>query len=493
MQASRDFGECDAAHDVQHEDRALRRRQGHDRHVDGCAQRRTTFRHVHVEKKPILLFGYQLAGEPFSMASVAWGAGANDLHHVVCPEPRNRTLSVEAFDTLASELLPVIDQATSSKGAPQFVVPNPATLDLLGRWGRRFAFSETKGDWAVPADVIRLARLFFFLGRYARMPGQQLVLPLTDALSFHWVTGQSTLENQQLAALTAWIRPGDVDAHDAALAAEHIEPGPVTDPNEDEKLATLVEVFNSARRDTPSSAQKKAMAAAEKAIVAHWSIHLQPAWAVGWRAVSLLRSLEEAPAAAERWDDDVGSWSRELLRQKEGKRSRARATTRQLIWERQMLEDRQANLESAWVYDDPMLAAEQVLEGRGLRGKVIKVDPDAVEVSANGRSKHRPIVVVRCAGSLLPAQTRLCWASNPKVVVEVESTKRRKDSVDVVLKVVAGMRKEKLPEVDDVTFFLRPPPAFIKRPQLPEAIPWSHTPDPTTTTVAPLVPIDEQM
>jgi len=461
-------------------------------HVESRAQRRTTFRHVHLEKKPILLFGYQLAGEPFSMASVAWGLGPKDLHHVVCPEPRNRTLSVTAFHAMASELLPVIDKATSPKGAPQFVVPNPATLDLLGRWGRRFAFSETTGEWAVPADVIRLARLFFFLGRYARMPGQQLVVPLTDALSFHWVTGQSTLENQQLAALSAWIRPDDgVDAHDAALAAEHVEPGPVTDPNEDEKLATLVEAYNLARRASPSAAQKKAMAAAEQAIVAHWTAHLQPAWAVGWRAVSLLRSLEEAPTAPERWTDDVGAWNRELQRQQEGKRSRARATTRQLIWERQMLEDRQARLESAWIYDDPMLAAEQVLEGRGLRGKIIKVDLEASEKSAKGRTLTRPIVVIRCTGSLLPAQTRLCWASNAKVTVEVESTTRHKNGVDVVLKVTGGMKKERLPEVDDVAFFLRPPPAFIKRPHLPEAIPWSHTPEPAT--VAPLQPIDQDV
>ncbi len=461
-------------------------------HVDGRAQRRTTFRHVHLEKKPILLIGHQLAGEPFSLASVAWGRGPKDLHHVVCPEPRNRSLAVAAFHILAQGLLPVLDELTSATTAPQLVVPNPATLELLGRWGRRFAFSETTGEWAVPADVIRLARLFFFMGRYARMPGQQLVVPLTDALAFHWVTGQSSLEDQQLAALTAWVGPPDgVDARQAALAAEHVEPGPVTDPNEDEKLAELVERYNASRRASPSKAQQQALTAARDLVVAHWSVHLQPAWAVGWRALSLLRALEEAPAATDRWRDDVGAWNRELQRQAEGKRSRARASTRQLIWERQMLEDRQARLESERVYDDPLLAAEQVIEGRGLRGKVVKVDADARGVSATGRSVSRPLVVVRCADSLLPATTKLCLSSNPKVTVEVESTTRRKDGVDVAVRVVGGQRNERLPEVDDVVFFLRPPPARIKRPTLPEAIPWSHAP--AADVVTPLQPIDEDV
>lgn len=138
-----------------------------------------------------------------------------------------------------------------------------------------------------------------------------------------------------------------------------------------------------------------------------------------------------------------------------------------------------------------MVAAEQVLEGRGLRGKVIRVDSSATEQSAKGRTVPRPVLVVRCAGSLLPTQTKLCWSANSKVMVEVDSTTRDENGVDVVLKVTAGMRKEPLPEVDDVVFFLRPPPAFIMRPQLPSAVPWSHTPEPAT--VAPLQPIDEHL
>ena len=70
---------------------------------------------------------------------------------------------------------------------------------------------------------------------------------LTDLLSRHWATGQSTLEDQHLGALLAWIDPPEGESGaEAALRAELARDaegqllcppaGPATDPAFDNKL-----------------------------------------------------------------------------------------------------------------------------------------------------------------------------------------------------------------------------------------------------------------
>jgi hypothetical protein len=77
------------------------------------------------------------------------------------------------------------------------------------------------------------------------VPGQQLLVPLTDLLGGHWMTSQSELERQSLPALDAFIDPPDsLHGFEAAALVEDQSVGPVPAGADDERLEPLVERFN---------------------------------------------------------------------------------------------------------------------------------------------------------------------------------------------------------------------------------------------------------
>src|SRR5213075_1020530 len=107
-------------------------------------------------------------------------------------------------------------------------------------------FRRTEGEYAVPPAVPELGRWLTFLGERAEHPGSCLLLAATDVLGAHWATGQSAVEDQNLAALLGWIDPpaGLTGAAAAAAAEDPVAwppAGPATDPTFDnEVLAPLI-------------------------------------------------------------------------------------------------------------------------------------------------------------------------------------------------------------------------------------------------------------
>ena len=114
-------------------------------------------------------------------------------------------------------------QGTSlvARMAPQVIVANPATVELLGNLGRRLASLRTDGPWPADPSLVRLGRHFRFLWDYSTMPGQQLIVSMTDLMNEHWATPLSAVERQSLPALAAYIDPPEgISGFDAAAAAE---------------------------------------------------------------------------------------------------------------------------------------------------------------------------------------------------------------------------------------------------------------------------------
>src|SRR5207253_2441120 len=91
--------------------------------------------------------------------------------------------------------------------APQIVVPNRASVDMLLRLGRRLAYLQLDGDRPADPDLVRLGQHLLFLGRHATYPGQQLIIALTDLAGAHWLTPQSDFDRASLGAVDAHIDP----------------------------------------------------------------------------------------------------------------------------------------------------------------------------------------------------------------------------------------------------------------------------------------------
>jgi hypothetical protein len=231
-------------------------------HSAGRALRTASYRHRRLLPDPLALVLWQLGAEPFSAAALGWNARADRLEMVVAGEPRNRDLAFAALLRLARWFNPrfeahAADRETFRRGeytftrartAPQVVVANGGTVEMLGRLGRRLAYLPTTGPRPADEALVRLGRHLRFLWDHRAVPGQQLLISLTGLLNAHWATPQSPLERQSLAALDAYIDPPPGEhGFDAAARAELRPVGPLPDGDDDEQLGPLVERFNERR------------------------------------------------------------------------------------------------------------------------------------------------------------------------------------------------------------------------------------------------------
>ena len=166
----------------------------------GRALRTATFRHRRLVPAPLAVVLWQLGAEPFSAAAIAWGDLAGRPEMAVPGEPRNRDLAFAALSRFARWFnqrfeAHALDRETLARGdysftrartAPQVLVANSATVEMLGRLGRRLAYLPTDGPHPADEALVRLGRHLRFLWNHATVPGQQLVVSLTDLLNDYW-------------------------------------------------------------------------------------------------------------------------------------------------------------------------------------------------------------------------------------------------------------------------------------------------------------------
>ena len=184
---------------------------------------------------------------------------------VVAAEPRNRECRFDAINEFADDLdayvRPHFALRTEPKkkgggfrqvasSAPQVVVPNRATRSYLGsRLGRSLRYLGFDGTHEVPEATKWAGSHLSWLSEHANLPGQATFLAMTETLSEHFVTGQSALEDESLAALLAWI---DGVAGDLLPELERIELeeafGPVPNPKWEATLEPFVKAWGDGRR-----------------------------------------------------------------------------------------------------------------------------------------------------------------------------------------------------------------------------------------------------
>ena len=376
----------------------------------GIAQPLATVRHVHVSDRPLVLVALTLAGEANAPLAVMVGDGLQSATRLIVTQPRDRAERFAFAERLAQVVLGYInarrgyrellgpgpggEPRTRLSDAPQVIVPNPATVGFLRLLGRSTRFRRTTGDYPVDPSVPVLGRWLTYLAERAEVPGSCLMLAATQALATHWASGQSAVEDLNLAALMGWIAPppGRTGQQAAAAAEDPLTwppAGPATDPTFDnEVLAPLIAACD---RPGLSPVQRQAAVIALESALAG---QLTPTWQLMWHAVALLRSLPPGGRVEGRWESDRDSFTRYWDYVRDGgapqpRRDSAVAAAQRLSW----LERAQASYAVQRAFDDPLVMAEYRLTGEAFGGVVTAAEPARTD-SPGKRRRLRPLICV---------------------------------------------------------------------------------------------------
>lgn len=462
----------------------------------------TDFRHRRMSDRPLVVVPLTMAGEAGTPLAAMVGDAKRSPKLLVVAQPRNREQRFAFAAELGRIVMDYINSCRRDRreiasrrdgtrsrytNVPQILVPNPGGIKALADLGRMCRFRSTTGDYPVPTVVPEVGKWLTFLVDTAEQAGTSMLLPVTGMLAEHWATGQSVLEDQNLASLMAWIAPPEgVSVEQAMADAENpaVCPpaGPATSPEFDNTyLAPAIKRFDAARM----AGNQQALAGAEDELRELIREQIQPTWRMVWQAISLLRGVPEALRAAVRFKEDCASFTNFSDYQDSGglpqpKRDGAIAAAMRLS----RLERAVANFEADMAFDDPFVLADRRSVGEAFAGTVVMAEPDRVVTTDSNRQVPRPRVIIRTLDpTRLADDTKLISPSmSPRHKAVIISTERDGDASLVTVEITGGMGRKRVPEPgtvpmngQHVAYLLdpgwRPTPVFPERSQ----IPWTHS------------------
>ncbi|MET7392443.1 hypothetical protein ABZS66_02980 [Dactylosporangium sp. NPDC005572] len=455
-----------------------------------AAQRLTTVRHTHVADRPLVLIPLALAGEANAPLAALVGDDPAAPRLLIVPQPRNRDQRFAFAAALGRLVVSYVDSFARHQeeqrgrrrftDAPQLVVPNPGGVEFVRLFGRSTRLRRTYGEYAVDRIVPTFGRWLTFFAERAEHPGSALMLALTSELGAHWATGQSTVEDANLAALMAWLDPpAGVSPFEAALEAEDTErwppAGPATDPVFDK--AQLEPAINRyARSDGAPAARTMLEAALES--------QLAPTWRLMWRGLELLRALPAGSRVESRWAEDRDAYT-DYVSYLAGdnplpqpRRDGAVAAARRLA----RLERAQAQYDAQRALDDPLVMAEYRLAGEAFAGEVVAAEPDRIDASGT-RRKLRPRITVRTRDGLrLGVGVSVVSPARPAQKAELRELTPTADGLEVLLELTGGMGRSlqapagSVPAVGEWVTYSTLSDAYQPTGQFPSAAdtPWTH-------------------
>jgi hypothetical protein len=510
----------------------------------GRATPLATVLHRHLSERPLVLVPLTTSGEAGAPLGALVGTDPEEPRLLVVPQPRDRDLRFTFLAQLADAVLPHLDayaddveaaertetdpesgkrvkvEVELCADAPQLIVPGRAGIDFVRLLGRSMRFRRTAEEdpdapYPAPPRVPLLGRWLTHYGERARVPGSSLLLAATDLLNRHWASGQSSLEDQHLGALLAWIdrpaEPGGESGAEAALRAELARDpagqllcppaGPATDPAFDNRLlAPAVERYDRARQ---------ALAAAEDGATADTRLgeltlaeretrrlvvsQLRPTWIAVWRSLELLRELPEGSRVADRWTRDRWSFTAHRDRVRAGeppqpRRDDAVTAARKLA----SRETAQAQLEAQEALDDPLVLAGRRLAGEAFMSEVTEV---VMAWSESKRPSPRPLITVRTGDRPHLGERMKVYRSlegRPQTAEFVGFVRSASEEV-LVLRLTDRMGRSKDPTEGSVpekgeriawTLFEHDQRGGPKLPD-PEETPWTHGGPPATDAESP--------
>ena len=467
------------------------------------AQPIATVRHTHLTDQPMVVVPLAMAGEANAPLAALVGTSPERGQLLVVAQPRNRDQRFAFAARLAELLVPYIDGcgaqsevAPPDRGgqarlraadAPQLLVPNTGGVGFLRLFGRSTRFRRTDGPYPVEGSVPLLGRWLTFLAERAEHPGSSMLLAMTEVLGAHWATGQSSLENSNLATLLAWIDPPDgIGGAAAAAAAE--DPGawppagPVTDPAFDNAvLAPAITAYEARLADpcADPAAIRRAYAGIEQALLGQ----LEPTWRLMWRAVELLRGLPAGGSVAARWAADRDVFTDFAARLADGappqpRRDGAVAAARRL----HRLERALVSYTVQRAYDDPLVMAEYRLRGEAFVCTVVDAQPRRIDASGQRRVLRPWITVLPSDRVMVDPGAALSSPARPAQRAKIVAVSRVPAGTEVVLELSGGMGRTLNPPAGSVpamgelicyttlTDGYTPPGRFPER----EETPWTH-------------------
>ncbi|WP_035803985.1 hypothetical protein [Kitasatospora mediocidica] len=458
----------------------------------GNAVPTSQLRHLHLSDRPLMMLPLEQTGPAARPLAVMLGTDPRHPQLLVAP-PSGSTAPM--LGALAATVTAYIDEHQQRSeqipagtnrparrrytDAPQILVPNPKTVAYLDRLGRDLRFRPADTDIPAQHGVPRLGQWLTHFADRAEIPGSCALVPLTGFLTMHWITGQSPLEDEDLALLLAWIDPprDAASGRDAALAAEHPDThrpaGPATDARFDtEQLAPLFEQY------ARTTAQPRALQDLER-LLAHY---LQPTWDLMWQAYTLLHALPEADSTARRWNKERSvftDFSTYLIQDGRPQAARDQAVSAAVGLARR--EEATAAFDAERAMDDPFARAELRTAGRAFAGTVTTVDADRC-VRPKARRQWRPMLTVSTTDpvSMEPGQLLACHAHR-NARYKICDIAPGSATTQVQLEITAGMGPESrpnynvLPDPGDLLTFTAAPDHY-RLPEFPprNQTPWTH-------------------
>lgn len=460
-------------------------------HEEGHAQRTSMYRHRALAKNPLCIVAWQLGAEPYSVGAIAAGTKSRGYTLYVPGYPLNRELLFAELTRFAKQFCAAFEKYTKGPcevvqhfgedlhvptELPQIVVANAETIGLLGRLGRRLAYLPTDGEH--PADPVlpRMGRHLLWLADRAQMPGQQLVLSVTDLLTTHYATAMSGYEIRSLAAIDAWIAPprGKHGFH-AAEASERQAVGPTPDPKDGEKIHQAMGQFNTRRAGSHDPA------IVQKLIGPMCTLYdgmVRDTWDLTWRALDRERLRDEAPSVARRSTEDRIAYANHMNWMNgpaEGRR-RTRMSSRAAAMRLNEYERARAKLEAEEAIDDPLRMVPVLLAGKAIAGMVTGSDPNRRE-RVNSRNCLRPIVTIRTLEPCtMPVGTEVWWIESPRGREWLISSVTASDTGSVVTLVLQTNRTQAagLPRIGRRACFSELNTHDSYEVHLPQQVPWTH-------------------
>ncbi|MCD7445319.1 hypothetical protein K4B79_44960 [Streptomyces lincolnensis] len=493
----------------------------------GRAQPAATVRHRHLAERPLVFVPLTTAGEAGAPLGALVGTDRDAPRLLVVPQPRDRDLRFAFLAELADVVLPYIDGYAESveaaertdtdpetgkrvkvevdlcSDAPQLIVPSRAGVEFVRLLGRSLRFRRTaeqdpETPYPAPPRLPLLGRWLTHFGERARVPGSSLLPAMTDLLARHWTTGQSTLEDQHLGALLAWIDPPEGrSGAEAALDAELTRDargqllcppaGPATDPAFDNKLlAPAIERYDRAR--TALAAAEDGLEADDRLGILTAAEHelrelvesrTRPTWDAVWRGLDLLRALPEGAHVEERWTRDRWSFTAHRDRVLAGEPPQPRRDDAVTAANKLAAREReQARLEAQEALDDPLVMAGRRLSGEAFTGEVTDV---VMAYSEGKRPSPRPLVTVRTDDRPHLGERARVYRSLGGKPQAAEFVGQEDEGI-LVLRIMDKMGRGKEPEAGSVpekgdrvcfTLFEHEQRGGAKLPD-PEDTPWTH-------------------
>lgn len=466
------------------------------------AIRKTAYLHRHLEPNPYIICVYNMAGEAAAPFAIAYGPATSKMKLAIAAEPRNRDSRFAAINAFAKDFSTYIDrhleyttetvyrrggskEVHTAKRVPQIIVPNSATLEYLRRLGRSLRYLGNGWGHDVPEATQWTGSHLTWLGEQAYVPGQSMLMAATQLLRQHYATGQSALEDENLATFLAWIsnKPGSGLAA-IRKAEEGPAFGPLPQPDWDVAVEPLTKKYIEAVK-TGDDKTAKAIAVQVKALALP---PLSAAFDATSEALSVLRQIPEAPSVAARWTADRVDWTRHCQRCDAGiprfkrRHDRVQAIRNLGKWSHAL---DTVPLQEA--YDDPLVMAELDATGHCVSGMVKKVEETRRIKPGNVRPTPTPVITIKTDGrtSLLPG-TSVAWAANGKVIGAIDSVPAIGTDGLVKIAILKGDNRGTIvPGVGERVVFVDAIPTDI-RPTWPSATSWvtDETPDPSSSAAS---------